>query len=97
MRAGQSKGFEMSTPQPVKRNNGVPQKSAYSTIYEVTLGWILKKLWIGLQKIVIAIKYQLHKSTGHWLEGRRLSWFKIGLAAIAVFIVLKKTFSFLLI
>ncbi len=94
MRAGQSKGFEMSTPQPIKRNNGVPQKSAYSTIYEVTLGWILKKIWIGLQKLMVAIKYQLHKNVGHWLEGRRLSWFKIGLAAIAIFIVLKKDIQF---
>lgn len=96
MRVGQSKGFETSTKvsQPMQRKTSGLQKTVYATIYDVTLGWILKKIWLSMQKLFVALKYQWHQRTGGWLEGRRLSWFKIGLAGIAVFIVLKKDIQF---
>ncbi|MFN7119204.1 MAG: hypothetical protein ACK4TA_20565 [Saprospiraceae bacterium] len=92
MRAGQSKdwGVQSSGKQPTRRGGQVPQKAVYTVLYDVTLGWILRKLWLSLQKLFVALKYQWHKSTAGIFEGKRLSWFKIGLAALAVFIVLKK-------
>lgn len=96
MRAGQSKswGVQTSVMQPTKRRGQVPQKSVYNVLYEVTLGWILRKIWLHLQKLFVALKYQWHKSTAGFFEKKKLSWFKIGLAAIAVFIVFKKDIQF---
>lgn len=96
MRAYQSNGFSSGSraKQPMTRGARTPDKSVYVTIYDVTLGWILKKLWLGLKKVFVAIKYHFYKSTDGWFGGWRFSWFKIGLAAIAVFIVLKKDVQF---
>lgn len=94
MRAGQSKGFGASAAQPMKRSGQIPQKSVYVTIYDVTLGWLLKKLWLGLMKWWIAIKYQWHQRTAGIFGTWRFSWFKLGLAVIVIFIVLKKDIQF---
>ncbi len=96
MRAYQSNGFSSGSraKQPMTRGAKTPDKSVYVTIYDVTLGWILKKLWLGLKKVFVSIKYHFYKSTDGWFGGWRFSWFKIGLAAIAVFIVLKKDVQF---
>lgn len=94
MRAGQSKGFGISAAQPTRRSGQIPQKSVYVTIYDVTLGWLLKKLWLGLMKWWIAIKYQWHQRTAGVFGSWRFSWFKLGLAVIVIFIVLKKDIQF---
>jgi flagellum-specific peptidoglycan hydrolase FlgJ len=95
MRAGQSKGLGVqSSGMQQSRRGQVPQKSAYTVLYDVTLGWILRKIWLSLQKLFVALKYQWHKSTAGMFEGKKLSWFKIGLAAIAIFIVFKKDIQF---
>lgn len=96
MKAYQSNGFSSGSraKQPMTRGARTPDKSVYVTIYDVTLGWILKKLWQGLKKMLVAIKYQFYKSTDGWFGHWRFSWFKIGLAAIAIFIVLKKDVQF---
>ncbi len=96
MRAGQSIewGVASSGTQPSKRRGQVPQKAVYTVLYDVTLGWILRKLWLSLQKLIVALKYQCYKSTAGLLGGKRLSWFKLGLAALVIFIVLKKDIQF---
>ncbi len=96
MKAHQSNGFSSAgrVRQPMSRTAKALDKSVYVTIYDVTLGWILRKLWLGLRKLFVATKYQLHKSTAGFFLGWRLSWFKIGLAGIAVFIILKKDVQF---
>jgi flagellum-specific peptidoglycan hydrolase FlgJ len=96
MRAGQSKSWDVP-PAKVQRNQSrsqVPQKSVYNVLYEITLGWILRKIWLHLQKLFVALKYQWHKNTAGFFANKKLSWFKIGLAAIAIFIVLKKDIQF---
>lgn len=96
MKVGQSTTWELKSSgrKPAERRGQVPQKAVYTVLYDVTLGWILRKIWLSLQKLFVAIKYQWYKSTGGLLQGKKLSWFKLGLAAIAVFIVLKKDIQF---
>lgn len=96
MRAGQSIewGVPTSGTQPSRRRRQVPQKAVYTVLYDITLGWILRKLWLSLQKLFVALKYQWYKSTAGLLGGKRLSWFKLGLAALVIFIVLKKDIQF---
>ncbi len=96
MRAYQSNSFgaDTNTNRPTHRQNRAPNRSAYATIYDVTLGWVLRKLWLGIRKLLVAVKYRLYRSWGGFFEGWRFSWFKIGLAAIAVFIVFKKDIQF---
>ncbi|MDX1940381.1 MAG: glucosaminidase domain-containing protein [Saprospiraceae bacterium] len=96
MSAYQSNSFSTARRggQPMARGNRSLDKSVYATIYDVTLGWILKKLWQGLVKLFIAIKYQFYKSTEGFFGTWRFSWFKIGLAGLAIFIVLKKDVQF---
>jgi len=89
-RFGAQKGYE----RPTYRQNQAPHKSAYATIYDVTLGWILRKLWLGLKKLFIALKYRFHRSSGGALGRWRFSWFKLGLAVIAIFIIFKKDIQF---
>lgn len=94
MKAGQSKGFDTVAAQPTRRSGQIPQKSVYVTIYDVTLGWLVKKIWLGLLKWWVAIKYQWHLRTEGVFGTWRFSWFKVALAAFAVFLVLKKDIQF---
>lgn len=96
MSAYQSNSFSTGrrSAQPMARGNRTLDKSVYATIYDVTLGWILKKLWLGLIKLFIALKYRFHKQTEGFFGTWRFSWFKIGLAGLAIFIVLKKDVQF---
>lgn len=79
---------------PMHQRSSAPHKSVYVTIYDVTLGWILRKLWLGLRKLFVAIKYQFYRASGGMFTNWRFSWFKLGLAAIAIFIVFKKDVQF---
>lgn len=96
MRAGQSINWNVASSgkQPTRRRAQVPQKAVYTVLYDVTLGWIIRKLWLSLQKLFVALKYQWYKSTGGFFAQKKWSWFKIGLAALAIFIVLKKDIQF---
>lgn len=96
MRAYQSNSFDAGrgNSSPSHRQNWAPNRSVYATIYDVTLGWILRKLWLGLKKLFVAIKYRIYRSWGGAFGTWRFSWFKLGLAAIAIFIVFKKDVQF---
>lgn len=96
MKAHQSKGFatERRASSSVWRGAGKPGQPVYVLLYDVTLGWILRKLWVGISKIFVALRYRLHRATAGWFAGWRLSWWRLGLAVLVIFIVLKKDIQF---
>jgi flagellum-specific peptidoglycan hydrolase FlgJ len=71
-----------------------PSRSSRSAIHLPTLQEILHKLGLGLQKLFTALRFRFHQATGGTLSEVRLPWFKIGLAAIALFILTQKNIQF---
>jgi len=55
---------------------------------------VLRRLLAGFHKIFVALKYQFFRWTVGLFEDVRLPWVRIGLAALAVFILLKKDVQF---
>lgn len=89
----------------VKGNSG-EQQSGYSsknpiqngqnqdTIPDFDLNLVLKQLVYKLQKLYVALKYQFYKLTSGVFDGLALPWFKIGLGALALFVVTQKDIQF---
>jgi len=61
---------------------------------DITLADMLHKIWLGLQKLSVAFRYQFHRLTAGVLSDIRLPWYKIALAAVALLIVTKKDIQF---
>lgn len=61
---------------------------------EISLSLILRHLWRGLCKLFVAVRYQIYRATGGLQLNWRLPWFKLGLAAMAIFILTKKDIQF---
>jgi len=61
---------------------------------EINLSLILRHLWRGFCKLFVALRYLFHKATGGFQIRWRLPWFKLGLAALAIFIFAKKDIQF---
>ncbi|WP_170110310.1 glucosaminidase domain-containing protein [Flavilitoribacter nigricans] len=61
---------------------------------EINLSMILRHLWRGLCKLFVAVRYTVHRATGGLQIQWRLPWFKLGLAALAIFILTKKDIQF---
>jgi flagellum-specific peptidoglycan hydrolase FlgJ len=61
---------------------------------EINLALILRHLWRGLCKLFVAVRYTIHKASGGMDFRMKLPWFKLGLAALAVFILTKKDIQF---
>jgi flagellum-specific peptidoglycan hydrolase FlgJ len=61
---------------------------------EINLSLILRHLWRGLCKLFVALRYTLYRASGGLQIRWRLPWFKLGLAALAIFILTKKDIQF---
>ncbi|MCB0630512.1 MAG: glucosaminidase domain-containing protein [Saprospiraceae bacterium] len=85
-KSGSKPGY--STNRQMRHANGEP------IFPEISLALILRHLWRGLCKLFVALRYTLHKATGGMQLRIRLPWFKLGLAALAVFILTKKDIQF---
>lgn len=59
-----------------------------------SLSWFMDKLLNGLSRLLVALKHKLYSLTLGNLEGIRLPWLKIGLAAFAVFFFARKDLQF---
>lgn len=99
MRPDQPKEFRVKEKNPLQSDlfhsyQHMQHGQAYSSLPNITFGLILQKLWIGIRKLLVALKYQAFRLTAGLFENWRLPWFKIGLAALAVFIVAKKDIRF---
>ncbi len=67
-------------------------EEAYYPLF--SLSWFIDKLWSGLSRLFIALKHKLYTMTSGQFEGLQLPWFKIGLAAFAVFFFARKDLQF---
>ena len=65
-----------------------------SFLADITLWEILHRLWLGLNKLLIALKYQFHRLTAGIFSDIRLPWYKIAFIAIVLLIVTKKDIQF---
>lgn len=54
----------------------------------------LQRLWSGLQRWQVAGQYQSHRLQQHWLTRSNLLWLKIGIAGLAVLLVMRNDFQF---
>lgn len=61
---------------------------------DITLSDILHKLWLGLSKLLVALRYQFHRLTAGVFSNVRLPWYKIAGVAIVLLIVTKKDIQF---
>ncbi|MDX1667504.1 MAG: hypothetical protein R3350_09755, partial [Saprospiraceae bacterium] len=55
---------------------------------------MLGRLLRGAQKIYVATKYWVYQLSGRMRMGTRLPWMKLGLIALAVYVLLKKDVQF---
>lgn len=80
------------TSQQMRQANGDP------VLTDINLAMILRHLWRGLRKLFVALHYNVHravyKATGGLQIRFRLPWFKLGIAALAVFILTQKDIQF---
>lgn len=72
----------------VKRSHGEPVFTG------IDLMAILQHLWKGLGKLYVAIKYQISKRPGTEGAKFKIPWLKLGLAALALFLLTQKDIHF---
>lgn len=61
---------------------------------EINLAMILRHLWRGLCKFFVSFRYTLTRAGGGMNMRYQLPWFKLGLAALAIFVLTKKDIQF---
>lgn len=94
-----------SSPYRIKKNkqsksglyynqNGMQSQQYQSEFQVISIAQLLKKLFWGIQRIYVALKYQIYRLTTGAIGNFRISWFKVGLIAFAVFILMKKDIQF---
>jgi len=59
-----------------------------------SISWFIDKFLSGLNRLFVALKHKFYSLVSGRTEGLRLPWFKIGLAAFAVFLFAKKDLQF---
>ncbi len=89
-------------PNPSSRSNNMAhqpnnmqrgQEEAYYSPF--SLSWFISRLITGLNRLLIALKHKAYTvAPGGRIEGRRLPWLKIGLAAFVLFLMTKKDLQF---
>lgn len=84
-----------------RRQNGLFQKrndiqhgSDYRPAPHFQLTILLDRLLLGLSKIWTALKYHFHRLTAGAFTEMRMPWLKLGIAALAVFILTQKDVQF---
>ncbi len=84
-----------SIPRPISTNNASVKQGGAALMYPVLgIAGLIKKLLLGLYRLAVSIFYHLtHFSAGNFPKVR-LPWFKLGLAAFAVFLLMKKDMQF---
>jgi flagellum-specific peptidoglycan hydrolase FlgJ len=71
------------------------QKNHYYTpLPPITFSFLLRKLLQGLRKIWVAIYYRFDRHVSSLLGRLRLPWYRIGLIALAAFILTQKDLQF---
>lgn len=79
---------------PYRQSSHMRRGSDGSYIADITLADILHKLWLGANKLLIALKYQFHRLTAGIFSNISLPWYKIAFIGIVLLIVTKKDIQF---
>lgn len=77
-----------------KANRQMRHANGEPVFPEINLSLIFRHLWRGLCKLFVAVRYLIYRATGGLQIRWRLPWFKLGLAALAIFILTKKDIQF---
>ncbi|MCR9285857.1 MAG: glucosaminidase domain-containing protein [Bacteroidetes bacterium] len=99
MRANKSKSFPLGNNDPFQDytySNETNIKRGQEELDHpmITVGEIVNKLFLILQKLFVALKYQFFKKTQMSPNAISIPWFKLIFVALVAFIVFKKDLSF---
>jgi len=99
MRANQDKKYQIKAKKQQKprlqfSNRKMQTAHDIQEILSLSLEELYQRIMAGIQRLVIAIKYRFYQYTAGFFDRVKLPWFKLGLAALAIFIVTKKDIQF---
>lgn len=77
-----------------KQQQSLKEQHSAPAFEGIDIGALLLHFWKGLKKLFVALKYQLSKRPVIETSKIQLPWFKLGLAALAIFILTKKDIHF---
>lgn len=81
----------------------VSQGQWYYPVFNITLIDLVQRLFMGIKRLLVALKYQFYKKTNYSPMDRsdvqgtgkwKIPWFKIGLVGLVLFIFTQKDFQF---
>lgn len=80
----------------LNRKSATPQRGHEEPeLEDITLGWVLRRLFSGIKLIWIAFRYRWKRANGNTrVVGIRIPWIQIVLAGIVVFLVTQKDIRF---
>ena len=99
MQSNQSNRYQVKeNPRKRQRFNysrkAVQNGPEHGPLPDLDLNLVLKQLVYKLHKVYVAIKYQFYRITAGFFDGLSLPWLKLGVVALAVFILIKKDIQF---
>lgn len=99
MRANKSKSFPFNSNDSFQNESysektGIKRGSEEFEYEVITIGEIARRIFMVLQKLFVALKYQFFKQTQLHPRSISIPWFKLAFVALVAFIVFKKDLSF---
>ncbi len=96
MKQHQTNRFQYSggSTHPSAAGNRMPKGHIYATIYDVTLAWLLRKIWAGIQKMLVSLKFRWYSTAHSSGNLKRFTWWKLALVGLVIFILTKKDIQF---
>jgi flagellum-specific peptidoglycan hydrolase FlgJ len=99
MNSQQPKSFRFTDKKAEQENlfgskNEMQNKTGQGVTAEIEFTFILKKIFLSMKKLFVAIKYQFFKLTGGALSGMKLPWLKIAVVAMLAYLMFEKDFQF---
>ena len=99
MRADQPKNIHVKEKEAYQGdlfngNRRMQRGTSYSSLEPISIKELLSKLIRGLGRLFVALKYQFFRLTAGVMPSANIPWFKLGLAAVVLFVLTKKDVQF---
>ena len=99
MSSQKSNGSRFSAEKEAKSNlfhdkNGIYTERGGDAQPEIEFTLILRKVFLSIKKLFVALKYQIHKATNGKLSYVNLPWFKISVCLLLAYLMFNKDFRF---
>lgn len=99
MQKNQSNGFQSTwninqNTHVYQQKRTIQNETRYIPVHTINPIVLIKKLVLGLKKLFVAIKFHFFRLTFGVFDKVQIPWFKVGLIALALFIMLKKDLRF---